>query len=474
MSGRRVLVVDDSDTARTLLTRTLERAGFAVTAASDGAAGALVALRELPSVVVTDLDMPVMDGHQLLRLLKSEPTTASTPVVILTSHGEAPSRFWGSRIGADAYLTKDCDPAELVATVVRLASHGPAAERAETAAELGPLDILGRVVRQLDSSLLHATLVNTVLERCIGATDLHAAGREILDVVRSVADANLLAIGVTEPNAATLDVLLAQPVSLRAAERFVSAVLATMNPGPKIIPDVVLTGVTEGDGDADASNTVSFPLHLRGASGILALLPSEPQQFESTSRHLIQDLTTHAALVLDNARLGQRLQELSTLDGLTRLLNHRAIHERLGHELERADRHGRNVAVVICDLDLFKRVNDTHGHVAGDTALCAAAAALKDGLRGSDACGRYGGEEFLVVLPETDLEAARHVAERLRRAVAEHPVALPAGASVALTASFGVASHAELAAGGTADTLVSLADSRLYQAKAAGRNCVRP
>lgn len=474
MSGHRVLVVDDSDLARTLLTRTLEKAGFAVTAASDGAAGALVALRELPSVVVTDLDMPVMDGHQLLRLLKSEPSTASMPVVILTSHGEAPSRFWGSRIGADAYLTKDCEPAELVATVGRLASRGPTTERSHATPELGPLDVLGRVVRQLDASLLHATLVNTLLERCLGATDLHAAGRETLQVVARVVDANLLAIGVTEPDAATLHVLITKPVSLRAAERFVSTVLATMDPGPRVVPDVVLTGATDGDGDADASNIVSFALPLRGASGLLALSPSEPQQFESTSRHLIQDLTTHAGLVLDNARLGQRLQELSTLDGLTRLLNHRAIHEVLGHELERADRHGRNVAVIICDLDFFKRVNDTHGHVAGDTALCAAASALTRVLRVSDACGRYGGEEFLAVLPETDLEAARRVAERLRRAVAEHPAALPSGASVTLTASFGVASHAELAAGATADTLVSLADSRLYQAKAAGRNCVRP
>jgi two-component system cell cycle response regulator len=474
VSGERVLVVDDSDTARTVLTRTLERAGFTVTAASDGAEGALAALRERPAVVVTDLDMPVMDGHQLLRLLKSDPATAATPVVILTSHGEAPSRFWGSRIGADAYLTKDCDQGELVATVARLASNRPAGARAEAAAELNPLEVLGRVVRQLDASLLQATLANTLLERGIGATDLHAASREILDVAARVADANLLAIGVTESNAATLHVLVAQPVSLRAAEQFVSAVLATLDPGPDVIPDVVLTGVTEGDGDADASKIASFPLPLRGASGLLAVLPCEPHQFDATSRHLIQGLTTHAGVVLDNARLGQRLQELSTLDGLTRLLNHRAIHERLGHELERAGRHGRNLAVIICDLDFFKRVNDTHGHVAGDTALCAAAAAMTRMLRVSDACGRYGGEEFLVVLPETDLEAARQVAERLRRAVAEHPASLSSGGSIPVTASFGVASHAELAAGSTADTLVSLADSRLYQAKAAGRNCVRP
>jgi len=440
VSGARVLVVDDSDTARTLLTRTLERAGFAVASASDGAGGFLAALRERPSAVVTDLDMPVMDGHQLLRLLKSEPATAATPVVILTSHGEAPSRYWGSTIGADAYLTKDCDPSELVATVARLAARAPAAERPAGEVELGPLEVLGRVVRQLDAGLLHATLLNALLERCIGATDVHAASREILAVVESVADASVLAIGVNEPGAVTLHAHVAMPVSLGAAERFLGAVLARMGPDPAVVPDVVLTGVTEGSGDADPAGMVTFPLPLLGASGLLALLPSEPHQFEAASRHIVERLATHAALVLDNARLGQRLQELSSLDGLTRLLNHRAIHEQLALELERADRHGRNLSVVICDLDYFKRVNDTHGHLAGDAARCAAAATMKRVLRASDACGRYGGEEFLVVLPETDLEDARRVAERLRRAVAEHPAVLATGASVAITASFGVAS----------------------------------
>jgi CheY-like chemotaxis protein len=132
----RVLVVDDSDTARALLVRTLERAGFEVAIARDGAEGAAAALHLRPAVVVTDLDMPVMDGHQLLRLLKNEPSTAAIPVVILTSHGEAPARFWGVRGGADAYLTKDGDPAGLIATVGRLAAAGGGGEEEEGGAPL--------------------------------------------------------------------------------------------------------------------------------------------------------------------------------------------------------------------------------------------------------------------------------------------------------------------------------------------------
>jgi two-component system cell cycle response regulator len=474
VSPHRILVVDDSDTARTVLARTLERAGFAVTAARNGAEGAASALREPPSVVVTDLDMPVMDGHQLLRFLKSEAATASTPVVILTSHGEALARFWGSKIGADAYLTKDCEPGDLVATVARLASLTPAPAPTEASLPLGALDVLTRVVRQLDTTLLHATLVNSLLERGLRANDLEAASRVTFEVVRDVADVHLMAVGVTEHDSATLQVLLAHPVSLQSSRRFNDAVLAAMSLPPDVALDVRVTGTPEGSDDVDPANLVSFPLPLRDAAGVLAMLPSEPQQFEVTSRHLIQEIAPHIALVLDNARLGQRLQELSSHDGLTRLLNYRAIHERLGHEIERATRYGRPLTVIICDLDYFKRVNDTYGHKAGDTVLRSVAGAMTRALRGSDALGRYGGEEFIAVLPEIDLEAGRQVAERLRRTVAEHPITLASGTQVPITASFGVASGAEFAAEATADAIVGLADSRLYEAKAAGRNCVRP
>jgi two-component system, cell cycle response regulator len=475
-----VLVVDDSDTTRTLLVRILQGAGFEVAAARDGVEGAALALHRPPAVVVTDLDMPVMDGHQLLRLLKSEPATAATPVVILTSHGEAPSRFWGAQIGADAYLTKDCEPDELVSTVRHLASlrsapdGRPAADAGGSAAPPGPLDILSRVVRHLDGSLLHATLVNSLLEKGLRAKDLHSACAAILEVVGGVTDAHLMAVGVSEPEGATLHVQLMQPVSLAAARRAVDSVLATMGVPSDVSPDVFFDGTKEGTGDADPALLVSFPLPLRNASGRLAVLPIVPNRFVAESSRLLDALAPHAALVLDNARLAQRLQEMSNHDGLTRALNHRAIHERLQEELDRAQRYGHTVTVIIGDLDLFKRVNDTHGHLAGDVVLRGAAAAMGRVLRTSDTLGRYGGEEFLAVLPETDLEAGRQVAERLRRAVAERPAVLSSGEQVGITVSFGVACRSELPARANADALVGLADARLYAAKAAGRNCVRP
>ncbi|MFP5284599.1 MAG: response regulator transcription factor, partial [Thermoanaerobaculia bacterium] len=178
----RVLVVDDSEVTRAILARTLRGAGFEVLEARDGAEGALKALRERPSVVVTDLEMPTMDGFPLLRLLKADPLSSHIPVLILTSHGEAASRFWSLRTGADAYLTKDYRPQQLVATVARLAAASevavPSAQAVvDDGGSLGPLEVLARVARQLDASLLQATLINNLLERGMAASDFHEASR---------------------------------------------------------------------------------------------------------------------------------------------------------------------------------------------------------------------------------------------------------------------------------------------------------
>jgi two-component system cell cycle response regulator len=130
--------------------------------------------------------------------------------------------------------------------------------------------------------------------------------------------------------------------------------------------------------------------------------------------------------------------------------------------------------VVLCDFDHFKEINDTHGHLAGDAVLREGSAVLRRCLRSTDLLGRYGGEEFLAVLPQVDLGAARMAAERLRQGLESTPVRLPDGGKIQITASFGVADRDEVSGGTGSDLLVSLADRRLYEAKAAGRNRVRP
>jgi diguanylate cyclase (GGDEF)-like protein len=163
-----------------------------------------------------------------------------------------------------------------------------------------------------------------------------------------------------------------------------------------------------------------------------------------------------------------RLRIEATHDALTDLLNRRAIMELLDREVERAHREQLDLSVVMLDLDHFKMVNDQLGHSAGDEVLRDSAALLRRLLRSYDAIGRYGGEEFIVVLPGCDLETAQFVAERLRAALAAHTVAFDE-LSIPVTASFGAAA---LQMRQDSCELVRRADSAMYRAKKRGRNCV--
>lgn len=166
--------------------------------------------------------------------------------------------------------------------------------------------------------------------------------------------------------------------------------------------------------------------------------------------------------------LTAELTRAANTDRLTRLPNRRAIEDLLYQEISRVRRHGGTFSVVLMDLDHFKQINDRYGHECGDEVLRSVPALARQALRAQDVCGRWGGEEFLIVLPATGAEGARQVAERLRAVIEAHTFAY-AGARLRVTASFGVSEFSRL------DTLhecVRRADAALYEAKAAGRNRV--
>jgi diguanylate cyclase (GGDEF)-like protein len=182
-------------------------------------------------------------------------------------------------------------------------------------------------------------------------------------------------------------------------------------------------------------------------------------------------MMTASALSLALVARSQKLLQMATRDPLTGLFSRGYVDDRFSVELSRARRYDKVLTIAVIDADRFKLLNDTHGHQAGDLALRKIGALLHDTFRQSDTAGRYGGEEFVVILPETDMAAAQQKLESLRERVAGAPIALSTtGEKVQVTISAGLASFPQ--DGGTASELFALADERMFEAKGAGRNRV--
>jgi diguanylate cyclase (GGDEF)-like protein len=191
--------------------------------------------------------------------------------------------------------------------------------------------------------------------------------------------------------------------------------------------------------------------------------------FSDEQRELAASLVTPAVVALENARLHRIVERQAMVDGLTGLANRRHADEQLAAELRRAERFSAPLAIVLADLDNFKRVNDRHGHPVGDTVLREFARTLHDSVRDIDLAGRWGGEEFVLILPGTDAQGAAHLAERVREAILQRPVLAPDGSRIAVSASFGVAAYPDL---GSAAELILAADGALYAAKRTGKDRV--
>ncbi len=186
---------------------------------------------------------------------------------------------------------------------------------------------------------------------------------------------------------------------------------------------------------------------------------------------LARTMAHEGAMALENARLYETARNLADRDQLTGFFNHRYLHERLAEEVVRAVRTRRQLSVIMLDLDDFKLVNDTFGHVFGDRVLVHVADLIRSTLRASDVAARYGGDEFAVILPETDTADAAVVAERIVAAFRETPFVAERRGEIPITASVGVATHPH--DGRTATELIAIADRGLYDAKAAGGNVVQ-
>lgn len=241
---------------------------------------------------------------------------------------------------------------------------------------------------------------------------------------------------------------------------------------PLIVPDYQTWEGRSNEFAASPSHGVLAAPLLAGRHlvGVISISDVDPtRRFTGSDLRLLNMFAQQAAIAVENARLFREIQHLAITDPLTGLFNRRYFFDLAQREIDRAGRYGRQLAVLMVDLDHFKEVNDLYGHAAGDEVLRKVGNRLAEALRKTDILGRYGGEEFAVVLPETARAGAKLVAEKLRECIHDRSIATP-HALITMTASVGIGFHDERCAG--LDELMDRADRALYEAKRTGRDRV--
>jgi diguanylate cyclase (GGDEF)-like protein len=205
--------------------------------------------------------------------------------------------------------------------------------------------------------------------------------------------------------------------------------------------------------------------------GVISMQNFKPNAYSADQVRLLETIATQAAVMVQNARVYEQMRQMAITDSVTQLFTRRHF-SLMGHnEIERSQRYKRTASVLMVDIDRFKRVNDTYGHLTGDIVLQTVARLCSQALRATDIVGRWGGEEFTIVLPEADREGALMIAERIRRMVEECTIQLADGRIIQVTVSLGVSTLTPTCC--DLESLVDCADRAMYAAKQAGRNQVK-
>ncbi|MCM2455216.1 PleD family two-component system response regulator [Rhizobium sp. CG4] len=448
----RILVVDDIPANVKLLEARLLAEYFDVLTAEDGFKALEICNNTQVDIVLLDIMMPGMDGFEVCERLKSNPRTMHIPVVMVTALDQPSDRVRGLKAGADDFLTKPVNDLQLVSRVkslVRLKTMSDELRmRAETARAIGIEDLLrdeGRIeepgqVLLVDPRANSQERIIKMLKPVAEVTAISDAQAAIFEAAEQGFELVIVSSSLDDYDPLRL---CSQLRSLDRT-RFLPVLLIAEQGGEDMIVRALDLGVND---------YITRPLD-----------PNE----------LVARTLTQLKRKRYNDRLRSSVQhsiELAVTDGLTGLHNRRYLDNHLKVLFNRAATRGRSLSVCITDIDRFKVVNDTYGHDAGDEILKEFAARLRATVRGADLACRYGGEEFVVVMPDTTAEMAANIAERLRMSIEGKPFVLrSSGQEINITASLGISCNSPNVE--TPEQLLKEADNALYDAKRAGRNRV--
>lgn len=466
-----VLIVDDSATQLELLRFLMEKAGYVVTMAADGAQALALMEKSEFSLVISDIVMPVMNGYELCGKIKRDPNYQNIPVMLLTRLADVEDIIVGLEAQADYYVTKPYSEEFLLSRVRLLLRRNREEEVGEDEHEL----LVTLAGKSYTVSAERKQILNFLVSTYDNAIQRN---RELYEAQRDLRISNqLLSEQTAKAQVAETNyfrVLHQNPDAMIVLDQqnrvcFLNAAASELLSEDKSVIAKIIDAIPES---VNVATELEIPRHdgriivaeVRVVETIWAGEPANLAALRDISiRKRAEQKIREQQQQLHEANL--RLQQLASLDAMTGLPNFRAFKERFEEEVSRSLRYHLSLSLLLFDIDRFKSYNDDFGHPAGDELLASIGSILQAHVRNNDFPARYGGEEFVILLPNTDAVGAVDMAERLR-------VALETAEwkRRSITASFGVATLDENVNDGIA--LLSAADTAMYQSKFGGRNRV--
>ena len=448
----RVLIVDDIPTNVRLLEARLSAEYYDVLTASSGPEALEICARGDVDIILLDVMMPGMDGFEVCSRLKADRMTSHIPVLMVTALDQPSDRVHGLEVGADDFLTKPVDDVQLMARVKSLVRLKALTDELRARALTGQEIAIEDAMRAMDTvnaeggSILVVDSDPRQAERIRG----YLASANRVDLLSNPADA-ALAVSGGEYELVLVSMALGDFDPLRVCSQMRTAELTRTLPIILIAEEDDRPRVVRGL-DLGVNDFIMRPIER---NELLARVRTQIKR-QRYAVELRQSVTNTLALAVT--------------DELTGLYNRRYFDRHLSLMLEKAQEQERDMAVILIDMDFFKSVNDTHGHDTGDAVLREFADRLRRNIRGVDLACRFGGEEFVVLMPDTDWRQAQSVAERVRQSVADKGFATGNLRPLALTVSVGLALNESET--DTPEVMLKRADVALYRAKREGRNRV--